>query len=168
MEAWVDNSKYPNYQVSTHGRIKNRRTGHILKPSRDRYGYQKVSLGSVDNIQVHRLICETFYGSSPDDNYQVNHIDRNRSNNHVLNLEWNTPSENIRWGVRCGSIDPSIGLKKACEVNRKPVRVVELNEVFSSVKECAEYLGVRPQNVNRCLIGERKGQRLHGYHIEYV
>lgn len=168
MEAWIDSPTYPNYQLSTRGRIKNKRTGHILKPSYDRYGYQKVSLGNTDNVQVHRLICEAFYGPSQEKSHQVNHIDANRSNNHVLNLEWNTPSENISWGVRHGSINPSIGLKKAREVNCKSVRIVELDMTFSSIVKRAEYLGVYPQNVNRYLRGERKGQRLHGYHIEYV
>lgn len=168
MEHWVDCSRYPKYQISTHGRIRNKKTGLILKPFVDRYGYLRVSLGSVDNVYIHRLVAETFFGEPDTGLTQVNHIDCNRQNNHILNLEWCSPRDNIRWGVLKGNINPSAGMKKAVLVNRKPVRIVELDRVFGCVKECAEYLGVQPTVVSRCLVGSRKGQRLHGYHIEFV
>lgn len=167
-EIWINSSKFENYEVSSFGRVRHKHNKHVLKPSSDRYGYQKVSLGNVDNVQVHRLICESFYGEPGIQNAQVNHIDCNRQNNHVLNLEWCTPSENVRWGMTRGNIDPMIGLTKATEINHKPVRIVELDKTFGSVKECAYFLGVKPTNVSRCLTGSRKGQKLKGYTIEFV
>ena len=167
-ETWVDLSDFPNYQVSNHGRVRNKRNGYILKPIFDRYGYLRLSIGKVDNIPVHRLVCEAFYGPPTLPNAQVNHIDCDRSNNHVFYLEWCPPSRNIKWGVDHGTIDPMIGLRKAVEVNKRPVRIVELDEEFESVKDCADFLGVPLTNACRCLRGSRKGQRLHGYHIEYV
>lgn len=166
-EIWLDSPSYPSYQASSYGRIRNKKTGLIIKSYPDRYGYQRLSLGSIDNVQVHRVVCEAFYGS-PEEKQQVNHIDGHRDNNHILNLEWCSPSENIRWGVNHGNIDPTIGSRRAREVNMKPVRIVELNKGFASVKECAEYLGINPNRVSRCLVGERKGQKLHGYSIEFV
>ena len=168
MEMWIDAVGFPSYEVSTHGRIRNRKTGRILKPFHDRYGYLRLSLGNVDNVCVHRVVCESFYGPPPARNSQVNHIDCNRQNNHVLNLQWCSPSENVRWAMLKGTLDPTIGLKKAAKVNPKSVIIVELAMTFDSVKECAEFLGVQPTNVSRCLIGARKGQALHGYHIVYV
>lgn len=168
MEEWIETYTFPNYEISSWGRIRNKRTGYILKPFPDRYGYLRLSLGNVDNVYIHRLVCETFYGPPKDRRYQVNHIDGDRQNNHVLNLEWCSPSENIRWGVSNGNLDPMVGLKRAVEVNSRPVRIVELNMEFPSVKDCAEYLGVHPNRVSRCLVGDRRGQRLHGYHVEYV
>ena len=168
MESWIDSKKYPKYQVSTHGRIRNRETGLVLKDSLDRYGYPRLTLGNTRNVSVHRLVCEEFYGAPPNENSQVNHIDGNRSNNHVLNLEWCSPSKNIKWGVMKGTIKPSIGLEKALEVNKKPVRIPDLNKTFDSVKDCAEFLGVRPTNVSRCLVGERKGRPIHGHKVEFV
>lgn len=67
-----------------------------------------------------------------------------------------------------GNLDPYIGLAKAAEKNRKTVRIVELEKTFKSVVDCADFLGVEPTNVSRCLTGSRKGQRLKGYHIEYA
>lgn len=168
MEQWADIRRFPNHQVSTYGRIRNKRTGYILKPMSDRYGYLRLSIGNVDNVQIHRVVCDTFHGPPPNANSQVNHIDGDKQNNHVENLEWCSPSENLRHACTHGLLDPSIGLKRAVEVNLKPVRIIETNQIFKSVKDCAEFLGVNPNRVSRCLVGERKGQRLHGYHLEYV
>lgn len=167
-EEWITAYGFPSYEISTHGRIRNKYTKRILKQFADRYGYLRVSLGNADNVYIHRLACMSFYGPPENEQMQVNHIDGDRQNNHVLNLEWCTPRENIKWGIHNGNIDPSIGLAKAVEVNRKPVKIVELNETFDCVKDCAEFLGVPPTNVSRCLVGSRKGQRIHGYHIEFV
>lgn len=168
MELWIDAAGFPSYEVSTWGNVRNRKTGKVLKQYLDRYGYLRLSLGSVDNVSAHRLICESFYGPAPEPNSQVDHINGNRQDNRVLNLQWCSPSENIRWAVRRGGIDPTIGLRRAAEVNPKRVVIVELGLEFPSVKDCAEYLGVASTNVSRVLAGNRKGQALHGYHIAYV
>ena len=167
-EIWLDLDRFPNHQVSSYGRIRNKKTNYVLRPFPDRYGYLRVSIGSVDNVPIHRLVCEAFYGPPRGNRNQVNHIDCDRQNNHIFNLEWVTPHENIKWGVERGNINPSIGLNRAIEVNRRPVRIIELDKIFNSVKDCAEFLGINPNRVSRCLSGERKGQRLHGYHLEYV
>lgn len=167
-EEWVDLKKFPNHQVSSYGRVRNKRTGYILKPFSDRYGYLRLSIGNTDNVYIHQLVCEAFYGEPSNKSMQVNYIDANRQNNHVLNLEYCTGKENVRWGVFKGNLKPEIGLNRAIEVNRRPVRIVELDRVFPSVKDCAYFLGVSLGNVCRCLRGNRMGQRLHGYHVEYA
>lgn len=165
---WYDLPGFPNHQGSLSGEIRHKRKKNILKPHIDKDGYCVMSLGSVDNVKVHRVLCEAFQGPPPFPNAQVNHIDTNRQNNHFMNLEWVTPSENIKWGVYKGNVDYTKGLRRAAEVNPKPVRVVETGEEFSSVKECAEHFGVKPQNISRVLTGVRKGQRFHGCHLEFI
>lgn len=165
---WADIEGHPRHQVSLRGDIRHKYKKNILKPHIDKDGYCRMSLGSVDNVPVHRIVCSTFYGPPSGDNYQVNHIDTNRQNNHVLNLEWTTPSENIKWGVQKGNVDPLKASKCAAEVNPKPVRIIETGETFPSVKACAEHFGVRPTNISRVIVGQRKGQRFHGYHLEFV
>lgn len=167
-EHWVDLRDYPNHQISTYGRIRNKRNGYILKNILDKDGYCVLSIGNVDNVSVHRLMCKTFYGEPEPEQTQVNHLDCDRSYNHILNLTWSTPKENVEWAYRYGNLDPFIGLSKAVEVNKKPVRIKETGQVFASVKDCAEYLGVAATNISRVLKGERFGQKIHGYHIEYV
>lgn len=165
---WADIPGHPNHQVNMDGQIRHKRKKNILKPHVDKDGYYRMSLGSTDNVPVHRVVCRTFYGEPENDKMQVNHIDCNRCNNNVMNLEWVTPSQNIKWGVTRGNVDPYKGLRRAAEINPKPVRIVETGQVFRSVKDCAEYLGVNPNGVSRVLVGSRKGQRLHGYHLEFV
>lgn len=168
MDTFLEVFGFPSWEINTNGVIRNKRTGRILKTFPDRYGYLRVSLGGADNVYVHKLMCLTFFGPPPFLNAQINHIDRNRQNNSIFNLEYCTPSENIAWSVRNGNIDPYKASLKALEVNRKPVMICETGDIFSSVKECAEFLGVRPTNVSRCLVGSRKGQALHGYHLKFV
>lgn len=167
-EDWVDIKKYPKYQISSHGRIRNKRTGYILKPFPDKDGYLRVSLGNVNNIYIHRLVCETFYGASPEGKPCVNHIDCDRQNNHVLNLEWCSLSQNTKWAIHKGNINIQQMCDRASEINKKPVKIIELGIIFKSVKDCADFLKVNPNRVSRVLAGERKGQQLHGLHLEYA
>lgn len=167
-EIWHDLDRFPSHQVSSHGRVRNKRTGRVLKPFADRYGYLRLSIGNTDNVYIHRLVCETFLGEPENGANQVNHIDGDRQNNHLSNLEWCTPSENVRWSRRYGRLDPMKGLRIAIAMNHTPVRIVELNKEFNSVRDCAEFLGVLPTCLSRVLTGARKGQRIHGYHVEYM
>ena len=168
MEVWRDCWDFPNHEFSSYGRVRNKKTGYVLKQFPDRYGYLRVSVGSVDNVYIHMMVCKLFHGEPHGNRTQVNHIDTNRQNNHADNLEWVTPRENITHAYQYGNLDPSIGLRRAVEVNRKPVRIVETGQVFESVKDCAEYLGVKPTGVSRVLVGSRKGQRIHGYSLEFI
>jgi hypothetical protein len=92
---------YPRYLVREDGNIISTvRNGTTLIPQYNpTTGYYHVSLCMVGNPRpkiatIHRLVAEAFI-SNPENKPQVNHIDGNKSNNHVSNLEWNTPIENI-------------------------------------------------------------------------
>lgn len=78
------------YMVSTFGDVWNIVTGFPLSLHKDKGGYLRVSLtidGKTHNPLVHRLVAMTFI-PNPDDKEDVHHIDGNRTNNHVDNLEW--------------------------------------------------------------------------------
>ena len=74
----------------------------------------------------------------------------------------------VSWANYKGNLKYEKGLERAREANIKPVRIVETGQVFASLADCAEYLGVARSNISRVLSGERKGQKIHGFTIEYV
>jgi hypothetical protein len=94
------------YQVSDCGQVKSLERPHnsggikkekILKPRLDRYGYEYVVLykdGVRKTNTVHRLVMYTH--SHVDNEMTVNHIDENKRNNHISNLEYCTQAENVR------------------------------------------------------------------------
>lgn len=97
-EVWKDIEGYEGlYQVSNLGRIKSLcREGCFLGVFYNRKGYARCRLykdGKGRNFRVHRLVAMTFI-PNPDNKPEVNHIDGNKRNNCVTNLEWVTSSEN--------------------------------------------------------------------------
>ena len=88
MEKWKDIPNYENYyQASSFGRIKSKKTNKILKQGMTKNGYLKVDLCINNNKKtflVHRLIMKTFVGNS---NLQVDHINCNKLDNTLNNLE---------------------------------------------------------------------------------
>lgn len=96
MEIWKTLKNFPSYNVSSYGRIMNVKTQRILKTFINEKGYQTVCLRKNNKqytVRVHKLIAETFLGKQS--GMDVRHKDRNRSNNHVDNLEWCTRKETI-------------------------------------------------------------------------
>lgn len=89
MEHYITIEKHPDYEVSNLGNVRNKKTGTIRKQT-DRNGYRKVRLNNKDE-SIHRLVADTFFDGDHSD-LQVNHIDGNKSNNFLGNLEWVTPS----------------------------------------------------------------------------
>lgn len=107
MEIWKDIVGYENlYQVSSLGRIRSLRFNkiRILKNSINRQGYMRVNLFK-DKValtcSVHQLVGINFI-ENPLCKEQVNHIDGNKLNNCVENLEWSSSLENVRHAHRIG------------------------------------------------------------------
>lgn len=115
-EIWKDIKDYEGYyQISNMGRVKSlkriiphRINGEyhipekILKHNIVAFGYHQVSLRKMNKRKlkyVHVLVMETFVGDKPE-GYEVNHIDEDKSNNRLDNLEYLTRKENNNYGTR--------------------------------------------------------------------
>ena len=95
MEEWLTIKDFDNYKISSLGRVQNIETGRILKLILSG-GYFKIKLSQNHNgksFSVHRLVALAFI-ENPENKPQVNHKDKNRSNNNISNLEWSTALEN--------------------------------------------------------------------------
>lgn len=109
-EIWKDIKGYEGlYQVSNLGRVKSvekidssgRLRKEKLRKLQDNRGYLEIVLRKSNETQqfsVHRLVYETFVGEIPE-GMQVNHINENKSDNRVDNLNLMTPKENSNWGT---------------------------------------------------------------------
>lgn len=98
-----------DYEITTDGKIINKRNGRIIKPQLNGKGYLRVSIGGKLQF-VHRLVAEK-YIPNPENKEQVNHKDGNKLNNSVENLEWTTNKENRKHAVKnrlhlCGNDCP--------------------------------------------------------------
>lgn len=103
---------FERYSVSNDGIVINNITGKILSQRMATNGYMRVNLRRGDvryekpkTRAVHRLVAEAFLPASPGKNY-VNHIDGNKCNNTLSNLEWCTPKENIKHAIKHGLMNP--------------------------------------------------------------
>lgn len=100
-EIWKDIENYEGYQVGNLGRIKNRE-GKIKTTYIQNKGYYCVSIyadGKTHHPTVHRLVAQAFI-PNPNNYTQVNHIDCDKSNNTVSNLEWCNQNYNYREGKK--------------------------------------------------------------------
>jgi hypothetical protein len=94
VEEWRGINNCPDYEISRNGHVRNRITGDILHTTIANTGYRIVSLGRFHSKQIHRLLAEAFIG--PVEGMEVDHIDRNRTNNDLANLRIVSHSANQR------------------------------------------------------------------------
>ena len=89
-----------DYLVTVEGRIFSLKTMRFMKATKRPDGYVYVRIANKTH-RVHRLVAQT-YIPNPENKPQVNHIDGNKANNMLCNLEWMTQSENIQHSFDIG------------------------------------------------------------------
>ena len=163
MEEWRDIKGYENkYQISNYGNVKSlnyHRSGEskLMSPVLKKTGYYQINLylnGKYESKMIHKLVAEAFLENS--DNLEVvNHIDGDKTNNHVSNLEWCTISQNT-WHATHVIGTNQVSLQKATEACKKPCSILntETNEMleFESRKEAEDYFGCE----FRSIVGSRQ------------
>ena len=164
-EVWLDVKDYPNYQVSSYGRVKSRINNIILKQRLDKDGYCKVDLNSTTK-RVNRLVATTFiHNDNPLTKTHVNHINEIKTDNTVDNLDWVTPKENNNHGTHNQRVIETKKKNGTLRTGMKPVYCTETDTVYDSIKDAAKATGKDRTGIARCCRGEYK--QTGGYHFEF-
>jgi hypothetical protein len=199
-EIWLPITGYDDYEISNKGRVKSlsrekrNRQGKwirkevILKPGMNRLGYFMVSLykdKKAKSKKLHRLIAEAFI-PNPNNLPCVNHIDENKENNDIDNLEWCTYSYNLMYSGNCSkggmaNANNSKNVERFTKWNKenkgwligsnaskKPVLQI-LNGViimeYSSAKDANTITGINASHIGECCKG--KAITAGGYNWAY-
>ncbi len=165
-EIWKDVVGYENlYKVSNFGLVKRIKTGKkvgsgnyernelVLKQRKNNKGYAIVDLYKSNKrgqFLVHRLVTLSFI-PKPDSCDFVNHIDEDKNNNHLANLEWCTRKYNMNHGTA----KYRIGIKNSIKINMLSKDGGFIRS-FDSAKQAERELKINNSNINECLRTKRK------------
>lgn len=170
-EIWKDIKGYEGkYKVSNLGRVKSKRRNkeRIMKPNKSKKGYLRLNFTinyKSKSFQVHRLVAQSFI-PNPEKLPEVNHIDGNKLNNNVKNLEWVTTSENCKKAWK-------IGLKKKIygkKPNIKKVTQYDLDgniiRKWDYILQASRELGIDDTGISLCC--KHKQKTSGGFKWEYT
>lgn len=163
------------YEVNEKGEVRNVKSkkpvnGYLEKNGYIRMKFENKCLGGVVRTSAHRLVAEAFI-PNPDNLPEVNHIDSNRANNHVSNLEWVTHSGNMKHAYHKGiNQEP---LRNHSEETRKAITNGETE--FESISKAAEWLAEKGLSKNKIsaiagisAVCRKKRHTFGGYVWNYV
>lgn len=168
-EIWKDIKGYEGkYQISNLGRVKSfprkgaRKTEHILKPNKNHRGYLIIHLQNNykrKGVVLHRLVAEAFI-PNPNNLPQVDHIDDNKENNKVSNLQWITNYDNMRksWETGARSLEKSY---KRGKEHPRAKKIIQYDKKGNYIKtwdcilEASRVLKINDKNICACAKGKR-------------
>jgi len=161
VERWRTVQEFDGlYRVSDQGRVKSLhvhrrgRVDGILREGVSRKGYRSVLLyrgGEPRRYTIHRLVLEAFVGTRPSGK-QCNHLDGNKANNHLSNLEWVTPRANSIHAMSIGLVPASVKL------NPKSVsEAIWLHDWGMATADLAGRYGVSRSSMEEALRGTTWG-----------
>ena len=163
-----------NYSIDENGNVRNDKRGTFVKPYNNKAGrgYLYVCLYNGHIKQgaygIHRLVAQAFI-PNPDNKPQVNHKDGNTMNNHVSNLEWVSPLENVIHA--CKVLKVMAGYSNANKKRERPIKQIDMktNEivaVYKSANEAGRQTGINVSYIVNCANGKQKYAK--GYYWCYV
>lgn len=162
-----------NYEVSNKGFVRNLKNKYVLKPQIQKAGYAYVFLCSPNGTKcksIHRLVAEAFIPNIKNKEY-INHIDGNKTNNDVKNLEWVTASENMYHAYNKLGIVPGFLNKEFSDLSKhkisiansgakngrsRKIRCLDTGEIFDTITQAAHKYGLGVGNISSVCHGKLK------------
>ena len=142
---------YENYKISEYGIVYSCYIHKIKRTSLHRQGYLMVGL-TKDGIEkkwlIHRLVALTHI-DNPNGYRYVNHIDGDKKNNHISNLEWVTSSENQKHAYKNGL---KIASRKM--INNKILLDTSNGVFYNSIREASSIIGLEQSHLAQMLRGQ--------------
>lgn len=181
MEVWKDIAGYDGmYQVSNLGRVRSHgrycqnrynkvwRPGRILSASKGNKGYLTVVLclnNTRRTVKVHRLVASAFIENT-ENKEQVNHINGNKQDNRVVNLEWCSQSENMThaWETGLQGRTHKKNDLRSIRISQHSCDMVLIN-TFPSMMEAERQTGISGASISR---SARKGGKAGGFYWKYA
>lgn len=182
-EVWKNIKGYEGfYQISNLGRVKSLKQKSfnrekimkiIINP---RFGYAQLNFrvnNKINCFKVHRLVAMAFI-PNPENKPDVNHIDGNKLNNCVSNLEWCSKSENMIHAFKIGlcfiSEEKKIAMlnglrKKLCKKVLQYDRFGNFIKEHDSTYDAADFVGGHQSNISSCCNG--KSKTVKGFIFKY-
>ena len=161
-EVWCNVAGFEEiYEVSSHGRVRRKATGRILRPWIAARRYHYLSLRGVNarrKVGVHVLVAEAFHGPRPSPKHEVAHWDGNATHNLADNLRWATHAENVEDQKRHGTLHAPV--YRGASHPRAKLRdqdVLHIRSVYSGrpgeLKDLADFYCVHPCTIRRVARG---------------
>jgi transposase len=159
-EVWEQASGFETVEVSSLGRVK--KQGCVVEPKvfPSSAGYPRISAEGLQ-VRVHRLVAKAFLGE-PDGAKEVNHINGDKTDNQIENLEWVTKAENMEHAHEQG-----LTKKRGEHCNWAQLSAIEAMRVYLLTqdgrmhnKEIAEHFGVSAKHVQR-IANHKRWPSLH-------
>lgn len=188
MEIWKDIPGYEGlYKVSNLGRVKNLKENTYIGCDNGK-GYMIATIRNSDNerknVKIHKIVAEIFIpytGLNPDGTpingrIEVNHKDKNKTNNAVDNLEWCDSKYNNRYCNRLADVskklsgkgNPMYNKKGSLNHKSKRVKCIETGKVYDCCRIAAEEIEISSSMIARAANKNSVVKSAGGYHWEYV
>jgi hypothetical protein len=149
--------KFPNYQIDVNGNIQSLKTGRILKINKNQKGYNHITLsnnGKSNTITIHKLVFTTYIGDTKK-GYDINHIDGNKNNNSIINLELVTRKENCQKAVLNGQIKSGFECKLSVNVQQINPLTNEVLDTFGSILIATKKTKIHGSSISSVVNGHR-------------
>lgn len=175
-EVWKDIKDFEgHYQISNKGQVKSLdrnfvdnlgrkcvKHGKVLKLYEGKAGYYVVDLRKNNKrkmAKVHRLVAQEFI-PNPENKEQINHKDGVKTNNILSNLEWSTPSDNLKHAYDNKLLIPHLlgqyGIKHPRHKKVKQIKETKVIKIFDGITEAARQTNLSQGNISEVCLGHRK------------